>query len=51
MGKGRGKKAVGIDGVDRKVSYYNPLENAWRAKTTEFLSKRGCAVVSFHEEL
>ena len=40
-----------IDGVDRKVSYYNPLENAWRVKTTKFLSKRGCAVASFHEEL
>ena len=40
-----------IDSVDRKVSYYNPLENAWRAKITEFLSKRGCAVASFHEEL
>ena len=40
-----------IDGVDHKVSYFNPLENAWRAKRTEFPSKRGCAVASFHEEI
>ena len=41
-----------IDGVDGKVTCYNPLENAWRARTTKFFSScRGCAVASFHEEL